>query len=217
MRRLVEDGYVSQREFDLADSTSATTEAASMPLERRQTQAEREMQQSEAEMAGRVLAVAQARQRVVELRATLARVESQRHQVTLKEAEIGRAEARLTETQGGPGLRRATTAVHRGSRAHRRDGLEAERRASGRWCRWASRSWPSCRLHDVWVIANLKETQLGAREARDAAVVRDRHVLHKTLSRRRGLDQRRHRRPLLTAASRRTRPATGSRSCSACP
>src|SRR6266571_646606 len=99
MQRLAQAGYVSQRDFDVADAVAATSAAALDATQRRLTVAEREIQQAEAELAGRVLAVAQARQRVVEAQATLARVESQRHQVTLKESEVVRAEARLTETQ----------------------------------------------------------------------------------------------------------------------
>jgi hypothetical protein len=107
-------------------------------------QAEREVQQSEAEVAGRVLAVAQARQRVVELRATLARVESQRHQVTLKESEVGRAEARLPETKADQAyaeLQLQYTEV----RADRWDGLEEERGGRADGAEQASRSWPSSR------------------------------------------------------------------------
>ena len=78
----------------------ATTAASNLEATRRRlSQAEREVQQAEAELASRKHAVAQARERVLEARATLARAESQRHTVPLKEAEVLRAEARLRETQ----------------------------------------------------------------------------------------------------------------------
>src|SRR5215472_1788198 len=99
MHRLVQAGYVSQRDFDQADATAATSAATLEATQRRLTVAEREVQQAEAELAGRVLAVAQSRQRVAAARATLSRVESQRHQVALKEAEVGRAEARAAEAR----------------------------------------------------------------------------------------------------------------------
>src|SRR6266498_2682443 len=63
MQRLVQAGYVSQRDFDVADAAAATSAAALDATQRRLTVAEREIQQAEAELAGRVLAVAQARQR----------------------------------------------------------------------------------------------------------------------------------------------------------
>ena len=97
--KLVESGYVSQREFDQIGGGRCGGGAALEAIQRRVTQAEREVQQVEAELAGRGFAVKQARQRVIELRATLSRAESQRHQVTVKEAEIGRAEATLTQSK----------------------------------------------------------------------------------------------------------------------
>src|SRR5713226_1212189 len=65
----------------------------------RQNAAEKEVQQAEAAIASRVLAVSQARQRINEARAALGRVESQRRQVTVKEAEIERAVASLSQAQ----------------------------------------------------------------------------------------------------------------------
>jgi membrane fusion protein (multidrug efflux system) len=160
MRRLVQDGYVSQREFDLADSTSATAGAALEAVQRRLTQAEREVQQAEAQLAGRVLSVAQARQRVTELRATLARVESQRHQVTLKEAEVGRAEARLTETKAD--LAYAELQVQHTEVRAPIDGMVSKKSVElGQMVQLGQPLMALVPLHDVWVLANFKETQLG--------------------------------------------------------
>src|SRR5262245_50230747 len=50
MRRLVEAGYVSQRDFDVAESVAATSVATLEATQRRMTVAEREVQQAEAEL-----------------------------------------------------------------------------------------------------------------------------------------------------------------------
>jgi membrane fusion protein (multidrug efflux system) len=159
MRRLVQDGYVSQREFDQADSVAATTDAGLEAARRRHTQSEREIQQSEAEVAGRVLAVAQARQRVAEMVAILSRVESQRHQVTLKEAEIGRASARLTETKAD--LAFAELQLQHVEVRAPIDGTISKRSVErGQMVQMGQPLLAIVPLQDVWVIANLKETQL---------------------------------------------------------
>lgn len=159
MRRLVQDGYVSQREFDQADSGAATSNAALEATQRRLAVSEREIQQAEAERAGRVLAVAQARQRVVEAQATLARVESQRHQVALKEAEVGRAEARLSETQAD--LAFAQLQLDHAELRAPIDGMVAKKSVElGQIVQVGQPLLAIVPLHEVWVQANFKETQL---------------------------------------------------------
>jgi membrane fusion protein (multidrug efflux system) len=159
MRRLVQDGYVSQREFDQADSSAESTEAAFQAVQRRLTQTEREVQQAEAQVAGRVLAVAQARQRVAEAKATLARVESQRHQVTLKEAEVGRAEARLTETKAD--LAFAELQLQYTEVRAPIDGMVSKKSVElGQMVQAGQPLLALVPLQDVWVLANFKETQL---------------------------------------------------------
>ena len=170
MRRLVQDGYVSQREFDQADSGAVTSGATLEAVQRRQTQAEREVQQAQAELAGRVLAVAQARQRIAEAKATLARVESQRHQVTLKEAEVGRAEARLTETQADLAFTELQL-QHTEVRAPI-DGMVAKRSVErGQMVQMGQPLMAIVPLHEVWVLANFKETQLARVKAGMPALV----------------------------------------------
>jgi len=159
MRRLVQDGYVSQRDFDQADAGAATSTAALEATQRRLTVAEREIQQSEAEQSGRVHAVAQARQRVVEAQATLARVESQRHQVTLKEAEVGRAEARLTEARAD--LAFAQLQLDHTEVKAPIDGTVSKKAVEmGQIVQVGQPLLAIVPLQDVWVLANFKETQL---------------------------------------------------------
>lgn len=160
MERLVRAGYVSQRDFDQADAAAATSGATLEATQRRLIQAERELQQTEAELQGRVLAVAQARQRVVEAKATLARVESQRHQVTLKEAELGRAEALLTETRAD--LAYAELQLQYTEVRAPIDGTISKKSVDlGQMVQVGQPLLAIVPLRDVWVLANFKETQLG--------------------------------------------------------
>jgi membrane fusion protein (multidrug efflux system) len=159
MRRLVQEGYVSQREFDQADGAAATAAAALEAAQRRQAQAEREVEQFLAEVESRRLAVAQARERIVEARAALARAESQRHQVTVKEAEIGRAQARLSETKADLAL--AELQVQSTEVRAPVDGMVAKRGVEhGQLVQAGQPLMAVVPLHDAWVLANFKETQL---------------------------------------------------------
>ena len=158
-QRLVQNGYVSQRDFDQADATAATAEATFEAVQRRMTQTESEVQQAQAEHAGRLLAVAQSRQRVAEAKATLARVESQRHQVALKEAEIGRAAARLTETQAD--LTYADLQLQYTEVRSQIQGVVSKKTVErGDMVQVGQPLLAVVPLRDVWVLANFKETQL---------------------------------------------------------
>jgi membrane fusion protein (multidrug efflux system) len=160
MRRLAQDGFVAQRDFDLADSALATNEAQLEAVQRRFTQAEKEVQQAEAELAARVLAVAQARERITEARAALGRAESQRHQVTVKEAEVGRGRARLVETQAD--LTYAELQLqHAEVRAPAAGVVSKKSVEVGQVVQVGQPLLAIVPLEDVWVVANFKETQLG--------------------------------------------------------
>src|SRR5262245_5276813 len=159
-RRLVQSGYVSQREYDQTEAGDAAAAAALEAIQRRVTQAEREVQQGEAELAGRALAVNQSRERVAELRATLARAESQRHQVTVKEAEIGRAEAALTQSKADLAfaeLQLSYTDV----RSPLQGVVSRKSVELGQMVQMGQPLLAIVPLADVWVLANFKETQLG--------------------------------------------------------
>src|SRR5215467_10132656 len=98
-RKLVQSGLVALRDFEVAETAEGAARAVQDATDRRKLQAEREVQQAEASLATKVLMVQQAKQRVAELNATLAKMESQRHQVPMKEADIVRAEAALAQAR----------------------------------------------------------------------------------------------------------------------
>jgi membrane fusion protein (multidrug efflux system) len=159
MRTLLQGGFVAQREFDQAEMALATSAATLEATRRRLNQAEKEIQQAEAALASRVLGVSQARQRVNEARAALGRVESQRHQVTVKEAEIERAAAGLTQAQADLAFAELQLA-HTEVRAPA-DGVISKKSVEpGQVVQMGQPLLAIVPLHDVWVLANFKETQL---------------------------------------------------------
>ena len=160
MKKLLEGGYVSQRDFDQAELAAATAGSGLEATEKRQIVSEREVQQAEAALHSRVLTVTQNRQRVNEARAALARVESQRHQVTVKEAEMGRAEANLTQAKAD--LSFADLQLQYTEVRAPIDGVVSKKTVEvGQVAQMGQPLLALVPLNDVWVVANFKETQLG--------------------------------------------------------
>jgi membrane fusion protein (multidrug efflux system) len=159
MQALMKNDYVSRREHDDAQAAFETATANQEAAERRLSQTEKEVQQTEAEMASRVLAIEQARQRVAEVRGTLARAESQQQTVSVKTAELARAEAQLQAA-------RADLAVTELNLEHTvvkapSDGVVSKRSVEvGQVVQVGQPLLALVPLHDVWVVANFKETQL---------------------------------------------------------
>jgi membrane fusion protein (multidrug efflux system) len=159
MRRLLQGGFVSQRDFDQADMAASTAAATLDATRRRLTQAEKEVQQAEASLASRVLAVSQARQRINEARAALGRIESQRRQVSVKEAEVERAEAALSQAQAD--LSFATLQLEHTEVRAPADGVVSKKSVEvGQVVQMGQPLLAIVPLRDVWVVANFKETQL---------------------------------------------------------
>ena len=158
-RKLVEQGLVAQRDYDLAEAAEGTARAALEALERRKMQAEREGEQVEAALASRRLGVQQARQRVAELRGTLAKTESQRQQVPMKEADIVRAEATLAQVRAD--LAFAELQLQYTEVRALVDGVVSKRTVElGQVAQMGQPLLAIVLLHEVWVLANFKETQL---------------------------------------------------------
>jgi len=158
-RKLVQQGLVAQRDYDQAEAAEGTARASLEAFERRKIQVEREAQQVEAALASRRLGVQQARQRVAELRGSLARAESQRHQVPMKEAEVARAEATLAQAQAD--LAYAELQLQYTEVRAPVDGVVAKRTVElGQVAQMGQPLLAIVPLHDVWVVANFKETQL---------------------------------------------------------
>jgi membrane fusion protein, multidrug efflux system len=159
MRTLLKGGFVAQRDFDQAEMTASTSAATLEATQKRLNQAEKEVQQAEAALASRVLAVSQAKQRVNEARAALGRVESQRRQVTVKEAEIERAEATLSQARAD--LSFAELQLQHTEVRAPGDGVVSKKSVEvGQVVQMGQPLLAIVPLHEVWVVANFKETQL---------------------------------------------------------
>jgi len=159
MRKLLQGGFVSQRDFDQAEMAASTAAAAFASTGKRLDQTEKEVQQAEAALASRVLTVSQSKQRVNEARAALGRVESQRRQVTVKEAEVERAEAALNQARADLAfaeLQLAHTEVRSPA-----DGVVSKKVVEmGQVVQMGQPLLAIVPLQAVWVVANFKETQL---------------------------------------------------------
>ncbi|HZF06644.1 MAG TPA: HlyD family secretion protein [Patescibacteria group bacterium] len=160
MQRLMKNDYVSRREHD--DAQAATDNAVAMHevARRRLAQTEQEVQQAQAELASRQHAVDVAKQKVAEARGTVARAEGQQGQVTVKQAEVARAEATLKQTQAELAMAELQLA-YTDVRAPV-DGVVSKRTVElGQVVQPGQPLLAIVPLHEVWVLANFKETQLG--------------------------------------------------------
>jgi membrane fusion protein, multidrug efflux system len=160
MRRLMKNDYVSRREHDDAQAAYDNAVAMHEVARRKLAQTEQEVQQAEAELAARLHAVDVAKQKVAEARGTVARAEGQQGQVTVKEAEVARAEATLKQAQAELSmaeLQLAYTEVRAPAA-----GVVSKRTVEiGQVVQPGQPLLAIVPLHEVWVLANFKETQLG--------------------------------------------------------
>jgi membrane fusion protein (multidrug efflux system) len=158
-RKLVQSGLVALRDFEVAETAEGAARAVQEATERRKTQAEREVQQAEASLASKTQGVLQAKQRVAELRGTLAKTESQRGQVPMKEADIVRAEAALSQARAD--LNFAELQLQYTEVRALVDGVVSRRTVElGQVAQMGQPLLAIVPLHEVWVLANFKETQL---------------------------------------------------------
>jgi membrane fusion protein (multidrug efflux system) len=159
MRRLAKNDYVSRREHDDAQAAYDNAVAMHEAARRRLVQVEQEVQQSEAELAARQHAVDVARQKVAEARGTVARAQGLQGQVTVRQAEVTRAEAVLQQSQAELAmaeLQLAYTEVRAPA-----DGIISKRTVElGQVVQPGQPLLAIVPLHEVWVLANFKETQL---------------------------------------------------------
>ena len=130
-----------------------------------------EVQQAEASLTTKTLMVQQAKQRVAELSATVAKMESQRHQVPMKEADIVRAEAALAQARAD--LNFAELQLQYTEVRALVDGVVSRRTVElGQVAQMGQPLLAIVPLHEVWVLANFKETQLARIRPGMAADVR---------------------------------------------
>jgi len=159
MQQLMKNDYVSRREYDDAFAALEGADAALEASRRRLAAIEKEVQQTEAEVASRVLGTEQARQRVAEVRGTLSKAESQTQTVSVKQAELARAEALLKAAEADLAVTELNV-EHTVVRSPI-NGVVAKRGVEvGQIVQPGQPLLALVPLHEVWVLANFKETQL---------------------------------------------------------
>jgi len=159
LRRLRKNDYVSRREHDDAQGAVENATAMHEAARRRLAEAEQEVHSTQAEVAARQHAVDVARQKVAEARGTVARAEGGQGQVAVKQAEVTRAEAGLKQAQADLALAELQLAYTE-VRAPV-DGVVSKRTVEiGQVVQPGQPLLAIVPLHEVWVLANFKETQL---------------------------------------------------------
>jgi membrane fusion protein (multidrug efflux system) len=158
--RLVTGGLIAQQEHDavrtLHRSAIATLDAA----RRRLAQSERDAEGADVETRRRGLSVQQAERRVDEAEALVADAQSQQTQVPVKEAAAGRAGASVEQAQAelaAAELQLAKTRVVAPT-----PGMVSKKTVEpGQMVQVGQPLFAIVPLDGVWVVANLKETQVG--------------------------------------------------------
>jgi membrane fusion protein (multidrug efflux system) len=159
MSRLVEQGLVSVQDHETAEVAHRSAAAALDAANRRLAQAEREAEQADAEVRTRELAVEQARERAAEAAGLLAQAESERGEVPVKEAGVGRAVASLQQAEAD--LAAAELQLAKTRLRAPTDGVVSKKSVEpGQLVQPGQPLMALVPLHGVWVLANFKETQL---------------------------------------------------------
>lgn len=158
--RLAAGGLIAQQELDAIRTSHRSAIATLDAAQRRLGQAERETEVAEAEMRRRALSVQQAQRRVDEAEALVADAQSQQTQVPVKEAAAGRAGASVEQAQAelaAAELELAKTRIVAPS-----GGMISKKTVEpGQMVQVGQPLLAVVPLDGVWVVANLKETQVG--------------------------------------------------------
>ncbi|MBI2217069.1 MAG: HlyD family secretion protein [Candidatus Rokubacteria bacterium] len=164
--KLVGQGLVAQRDYDQALADAKTAEAAVRAAQERITQAERDLAAAEADMRLRDagfepqgIGLGMARARAADARARQIQAEATQQEVRVRDAERELAGAELKEAQANLAfaeLQLAYTEVRAAT-----DGVVAKRGVElGQVVQVGQPLMAIVPLHDVWMVANFKETQL---------------------------------------------------------
>jgi membrane fusion protein (multidrug efflux system) len=169
--RLAAGGLIAQQELDATRTAHRSAVATLDAARRRLAQAERDSEGAEAETRRRALSVQQAERRVEETEALVADAQSQQTQVPVKEAAAGRAGASVEQAEAelaAAELQLAKTRVLAPS-----PGMVSKKTVEpGQMVQIGQPLLAIVPLEGVWVVANLKETQVGRVHAGQPATIR---------------------------------------------
>ena len=159
MKELVEARMVAQQDYDHADATFKSAQAALDVARQRVNQAQEEALQAEAAVRSQTATLAQSRRREQEGEAALANARSQRQQVKVRQAQVDAARSRVGQAlanlrQAELNLDYTTIRAAVGGRVTNK-AVEA-----GQVVQPGQPLLSVVDLDDVWVVANYKETAL---------------------------------------------------------
>jgi membrane fusion protein, multidrug efflux system len=169
--RLATGGLIAQQEHDAVRTAHRAAIATLDAAQRRLAQAERDAEAAEVETHRRGLSVQQAERRVDEAEALVADAQSQQTQVPVKEAAAGRAGASVEQAQAD--LAAAELQLTKTRILAPAAGLVSKKTVEpGQMVQVGQPLLAIVPLEGVWVVANLKETQVGRVRAGQPATVR---------------------------------------------
>jgi membrane fusion protein (multidrug efflux system) len=157
--RLAIGGLIAQQELDAIRTSHRSALAMLDAARRRLAQAERDTEAAEVETRRRALSVQQAERRVDEAEALVADAQSQQTQVPVKEAAAGRAGASIEQAQAelaAAELQLAKTRIV----APVAGTVSKKTVEPGQMVQVSQPLLAIVPLEGVWVVANLKETQV---------------------------------------------------------
>ena len=169
--RLVTGGLIAQQEHDAARTHHRAAVATLDAARRRLAQAERDAEAADAETRRRALSVQQAERRVEEAEALVADAQSQQTQVPVKEAAAGRAGASVEQAEAD--LAAAEFQLTKTRVVAPTAGMISKKTVEpGQMVQVGQPLLAIVSLDGVWVVANLKETQVGRVRPGQTATVR---------------------------------------------
>ena len=169
--RLAAGGLIAQQELDAIRTSSRSAVATLDAARRRLSQAERDSEGAAAETRRRALSTQQAERRVDEAQALVADAESQQTQVPVKQAAAGRADASVEQAQAD--LAAAELQLSKTRVVAPTAGMVSKKTVEpGQMVQVGQPLLAIVPLEGVWVIANLKETQVGRVRSGQPATIR---------------------------------------------
>ncbi len=158
-RQLMDDGVVSQQQYDEAENALQTTGAERRVAAQKLTQAQREVERARADLRTKQQAVARVRAKEAEAQAIVAGSQANEQNVAIKQAEVAVAQATVQQRRSDLDYANLQLEymVIRASVA----GIIAKSNAEiGQVVQAGRPLMAIVPLDDVWVEANFKETQL---------------------------------------------------------
>lgn len=159
LQQLQDDGVVARQQYDESAARWRAARAALRASQRKQTKAQREVERAQIDLRTRQQAISQASARLDAARAVVASSQADQQKVNIKQVQILMAQARLKQKQAA--LAQAKFQLtHATLRAPTSGVIAKSHLEVGRVVQAGQPLLAIVPLHDVWVEANYKETQL---------------------------------------------------------